>query len=97
MPAQYEIHTSTTKSILLIEYSVEQLAGHCVIMRDITLMQHRLNWQNLQQRRNIITIQSPLQLYVLQVPPYYILSHCNTRANHQYLCIHPSSRTNVYS
>ena len=35
MPAQYEIHTSATKSILLIEYSVEQLAGHCVIIADI--------------------------------------------------------------
>ena len=54
MPAQYEIHTSTTKSILLIEYSVEHLAGYCVIMRDITLMQHQLNWQNLQQRRKLL-------------------------------------------
>ena len=54
MPAQYEIHTNTTKSMLLIEYSVEQLVGHCVIMRDITLMQHRLNWQSLQQRRKLL-------------------------------------------
>ena len=37
MPAQYGIDTSTTKSILLIEYSIEQLAGHCVIMTDIVV------------------------------------------------------------
>ena len=30
-------HTSTTKFILLIEYNVEQLAGHCVIMIDIVV------------------------------------------------------------
>ena len=44
MPAQYGVHTS----ILLIEYSIiEQLTGHCVLMRDIyssvTLIQHQLN------------------------------------------------------
>ena len=37
MPALYGIHTSTTKFILLIEYNVEQLAGHCVIMIDIAV------------------------------------------------------------
>ena len=36
-PAQYAIHTSTTKSIYVIDriYSVEQLTGRCVIMIDI--------------------------------------------------------------
>ena len=95
MPAQYEIHTSTTKSILLIEYNVEQLAGHCVIMRDITLMRHRLNWQNLQQHWKLLEYYYTKSFMALQVPLYYTLSHCNARANNQFLCIHPSVRTNV--
>ena len=45
MPAQYGIHTSTTKSILLIEYAVEQLAGHCVIMTDIVVYTHAASTQ----------------------------------------------------
>ena len=103
MPAQYGIHTSTTKSILLIEYSIGQLTGRCVIMTDyssVSLMQHQLNWQHLQQRRKVARL---LLLYkalynhiALQVPPYYTLSHCNTRANHQFSFVHPSARTNVY-
>ena len=101
MPALYGIHTSTTKFILLIEYNIEQLAGHCVISYDryssITLMQHQLSWQNLQQCQKIARL---LLLYkalydhiALQIPPYYTLSYSNTRANHQFSFIHPSTRT----
>ena len=104
MPAPYGIHTSTTKFILLIEYNIEQLAGHCVIMiyvySSVTLMQHQLSWQNLQKRRKIARL---LLLYkalydhiALQIPPYYTLSYSNTRANHQFSFIHPSTRTNFY-
>ena len=103
MPAQYGIHTSTTKSILLIEYSVEQLAGYCVIMPDIvsvTLMQHQLNWKNLQQHRKIARLsllhKALYDHIALQIPPYYTLSYSNTRANHQFSFIHPSAKTNVY-
>ena len=63
-------------------------------------MQHQLNWQNLQQRRKIARL---LLLYkalhdhiALQIPPYYTLSYSNTRANHQFSFIHPSTRTNFY-
>ena len=84
MPAQYGIHTSDTKSMLLIEYSVEQLVGHCVANYDryssVTLMQRQLNWQNLQQCQKIATRQLLLNkaLYdhiALQVPSYFTLSH----------------------
>ena len=54
----------------------------------VTLMQHQLSWQNLQQRRKIARL---LLLYkalydhiALQIPPYYTLSYSNTRANHQF-------------
>ena len=86
MPAQYGIHTSTIKFMLLIECNVEQFAGHCIIMKarynSVTLMRHQLNWHFQQHQK--ITILSLLYkaLYKhigLQVPPYYILSHSNTR------------------
>ena len=81
------------------EESVELLAGHCVIMRDIassvTVVQHQLNWQNLQQHQLLYkALNDHIALQV--VPLYYTLSHSNTRANHQFSCIHPSTRTNVY-
>ena len=63
-------------------------------------MQHQLSWQNLQQCRKIARL---LLLYkvlydhiALQVPPYYTLSYSNTRANHQFSFIHPSTGTNFY-
>ena len=63
-------------------------------------MQHQLSWHNLQQRRKIARL---LLLYkalydhiALQIPPYYTLSYSNTRANHQFSFIHPSTRTNFY-
>ena len=66
----------------------------------VTLMQHQLSWQNLQQHRKIARL---LLLYkalydhiALQIPPYYTLSYSNTRANHQFSFIHPSTRTNFY-
>ena len=59
-------------------------------------MQHQLNWQNLQQRRKVARL---LLLYkalydhiALQIPPYYTLSYSNTRANHQFSFIHPSTK-----
>ena len=69
---------------------------------NVTLMQHQLidNWQNLQQRRKITRLSLLYKvLYdhiALQVPPYYTLSHSNTRANHQFSFVYPSARTNVY-
>ena len=104
MPAPYGIHISTTKFILLLEYNIEQLPAWSLCNYDryssVTLMQHQLSWQNLQQRRKIARL---LLLYktlydhiALQIPPYYTLSYSNTRANHQFSFIHPSTRTNFY-
>ena len=66
----------------------------------VTLMQHQLNWQNLQQRQKIARLsllhKALYDHIVLQVPPYYTLSHSNTRANHQFSFIHPSTRTKVH-
>ena len=63
-------------------------------------MQYQLNWQNLQQRRQIarlLLLYKALHNYTaLHIPPYYKPSHTNTRANHQYSFIHPSARTNFY-
>ena len=49
----------------------------------VTLMQHQLNWQNLQQCQKIARL---LLLYkalydhiTLQIPPYYAFSYSNTR------------------
>ena len=39
---------------------------------------------------------SVLNDITLQIPPYYTLSYSNTRANHQFSFIHPSTRTNFY-
>ena len=105
MPAPYGIHTSTTKFILLIEYNVEQLAGHCVIMIDIAVYLScnisSIGKTFMQRRRKIARL---LLLYkalydhiALQIPPYYTLSYSNTRANHQFSFIHPSTRTKLIS
>ena len=63
-------------------------------------MQHQLNWQNLQQRRQtarLLLLYKALHNYTaLHIPSYYKPSHTNTRANHQYSFIHPSARTNFY-
>ena len=61
-------------------------------------MQHQLNWQNLQQRLKIaiLLLYKALNDYIaLQIPPYYTLSHSNTRANHQFSFIHPSAIKHV--
>ena len=65
----------------------------------VKLMRHQLNWHFQQHQK--ITILSLLYevLYNhigLQVPPYYILSHSNTRVYHQFSFVHLSTRTNAY-
>ena len=66
----------------------------------VALMQHQLNWQNLQQCQKVARLSLLYKaLYdhiALQVPPYYTLSHSNTRANHHFSFVYPSARTNVY-
>ena len=63
-------------------------------------MQHQLIWQSLQEHWKIARLSLLYKaLYdhiALQVPPYYTLSHSNTRGNHQFSFVHPSTRTNVY-
>jgi len=66
----------------------------------VTLMQHQLNWQNLQQHRQIARL---LLLYkalhnftALQIPSYYKPSHSTIRSSHQHSFIHPSARANSY-
>ena len=65
----------------------------------VTLMQHQLNWKNLQCRKiaRLSLLYKTLYDHIaLQVPPYYTLSHSNTRGNHKFSFVHPSARTNVY-
>ena len=63
-------------------------------------MQHQLNWQNLQQWQKIARLSLPYKaLYnhnVLQIPPYFTVSHSSTRANHRFSFIHPIARANAY-
>ena len=64
----------------------------------VTLMQHQLNWKNLQQRKiaRLSLLYKALYDHIaLQVAT--TLLHTNTRANHQFSFVHPSARTNVYS
>ena len=70
----------------LIEYSVEQLAGHCVIMIDIVYCNTHAASAQLEQRRKLLDYYYYTKLIIydhiaLQVPPYYTLSymHSNTR------------------
>ena len=62
----------------------------------VTLMQHQLNWQNLQERWKIARLsllhKASYDHIACQVPPYCTLSHSNIRANHQFSFLHSSAK-----